>query len=730
MALKKIELRPGIYKEGTKYSNQGGWYSCDKVRFRNGLPEKIGGWVQNNTNAFGTYNPFEGICRSLISWSDLTGQSYIGLGTSSKYYVLTGGTYVDITPIRRTVTLDPNPMSSLAGSNLLSINDVDSGANAGDWVTVSGVDEVSPGYAFGNIPIAKINTEFKVQSTVTSSTTLSAGAIEAFNGQPTLRITWTNHGLSSGNFITLNIGAAIAGIPEASIDGVRAVTVIDVNTFTVVAGANATSDGFSVGPCVANAYNVIVALDVDPTTITTAVGGGSTVQLEYQISAGLNTVVSGTGWGAGPWSRGGWGSSYISPNPTSTALRLWSQDNYGQDLVICVRDGAIYYESQASIATATRAVNITSLSGADACPIIAREICVTGARNVLAFGCNAYLETDQNPMLIRWSASENIADWHVRSDNDAGDILLSSGSKIITQIQTKQEVIVWTDIAVFSVKYVGSPFFYGSDQVGYGTSIIGPNAKIAVDDTVYWMGNSAFYVYNGRMEQIPCSVKDYIFSDINQGQGEKVYCGSNVSIGEVWWFYPSSNATENDRYVTYNYNDKVWFVGTMARSAWLDFAVNGLPIATTPYAFGEDQSLLLNHEVGTDDGEFIPSQPMQAYITSSPFEIGDGDSMMFVRQVYPDITFRGSNASNDIPPTVLFDIKGYNYPGEAVSQTDDTEIVNTGYPVDVFTPQISLRLRARSVTMSIYSGASGQVGLGVAWRLGIPRLEMRTDGRR
>lgn len=730
MALKKIELRPGIYKEGTKYSNQGGWYDCDKVRFRNGLPEKIGGWVQNNTNSSGSYNPFEGICRSMISWSSLTGQGYIGLGTSSKYYVLSGGEYIDITPIRRTVTLANNPISTVADSNLVSINDVDNGASAGDWVTISGVEEVSPGYAVGNIPIDKINTEFKIYATVTSTKILGAGDIETQNLSDILTITWTNHGLMQGNFITLNTSSAINGIPEVSIDGPRVVTVIDVNTFEVTAGAAATSDGFNINPCSATASNIVVEVDVDPTTITSDVGGGAAVVLEYQISAGLNIEVSGSGWGAGTWSRGSWGSSYVDPNPTAAALRLWSQDNYGQDLVICVRDGAIYYEQQAGIATGTRAVNITDLAGADACPVVAREVCVTGARNVLAFGCNAYLETAQNPMLIRWSASENIADWRVRSDNDAGDILLSSGSKIITQTQTKQEVIVWTDVAVFSVKYVGSPFFYGSDQVGYGTSIIGPNAKIAVDDTVYWMGSSAFYVYNGRMEQIPCSVKDYVFSNINQGQGHKVFCGSNVSIGEVWWFYPSSTAEENDRYVTYNYNDKIWFVGTMERSAWLDFADNGLPIATTPYIFGENQSLLLNHEVGTDDGELIPPQPMQAYITSSPFEIGDGDSMMFVRQVYPDITFRGSTASNDIPPTVLFDIRGYNYPGEAVSQTDDTEIVNTGYPVDEFTPQISLRLRARSITMSIYSGASGQVGLGVSWRLGIPRLEMRTDGRR
>jgi hypothetical protein len=735
MALKKIELRPGIYKEGTKYSNQGGWYDCDKVRFRGGLPEKLGGWVQNNTNA-GSYNPFEGTCRALISWGSLAGETYIGLGTSSKYYVQVGtaGAYADITPIRYVSTLASNAISTYAGTPLVSFNDPSNGSQTLDWLTISGVTVV-----FGGIPLTVINDEYQIVDLIEYHVTLAAGSMSAKPADGTkITITSAAHGLMNGSMVSFNGSTGFAGIGSASINGLRQVTFIDVDTFSINADVAASSTATNSTNFLADASNVVISIPIDPAfPRTTAVGGGSATSISYQISAGLDVTVSGTGWGAGTWGRNGWGSAYVDPSPAAATLRLWSHDNYDQDIVMCIRDGPIYYDALADI-TATppvRAQDIVNIVGQSACPSVAREVCITGANNVIAFAPNPQFETVQDPMMIRWSASNNIADWDTTvTTNDAGSLRLSAGSRIITQIQTKQEVVVWTDIAMYSMKAIGSPYYYGVDQIGNGTSIIGPNAKSAVDDVVYWMGATAFYVYNGRISQIPCSVKDYVFSDINQSQNNKVCSGTNVSLGEVWWFYPSADSTENNRYVVYNYIDQLWFIGTLERTAWLDFAINGSPVAAGPYPLNKLQGLLYNHEVGNDDGDLITPRAMLSYIESSPFEIGDGDSMAFVRQVYPDITFRNSTYNETNPPSVVFLIEGYNYPGEALSQFDSADIIS-GTPVSLlvttYTPQISLRLRARSVSMSIYSGTQDdQSGLGVAWRLGIPRLEMRTDGRR
>lgn len=629
MALKKIELRPGVYREGTQYSNQGGWYDCNKIRFRSGLPEKMKGWIKNSTTQF------IGICRALIAWSTLYSQNYLGLGTTSKYYVQksSGGDFIDITPIRRTVTLGIN---SMACTNLLTtvvITDNANGAGTGDYVTITGAT------TFGGIPAVDLNKE-------------------------------------------------------------QIITAVTLNTITITVATAATS---------------------------TTTGGG-TPTLAYQISTGLDTVITGDGWGAGPYSRDTWGSAYGSIT-VSQQLRLWSHDTYGEDLIICVRDGGIYYETQAEIETSTVAVPVRAkslaevnallpvpYSGFNVPPSVCREIAVSGARNVVAFACNPYGDTTQDGLLIRWCTSEDIVDWQPRSDNDAGDTRISTGSQIITQIHTKQEIVIWTDISMHSLRYVGPPDTFSLERLGYGTSIIAPNAKAAVDDTVYWMGDTAFYVYNGRIGQLACTVKDYVFTNMNQSQAGKIFCGTNLALGEVIWFYPSTSSTELDSYVTYNYIENIWYYGTLSRSAWLDFASDGLPIAT-----GTD-SYLYNHEIGYDDGSTNPAVAIEAYIESSPFEIGDGDSMMFVRQIYPDLTFRDSTATT---PTATFTLTAYNYPGAGPTQPDTAPVTGVENTITQFTQQVSLRMRGRSAAMKISSS-----DLGVSWRLGVPRFEMRTDGRR
>ncbi len=711
MALQKIQLRPGIFREGTRYSNQGGWYDCDKIRFRSGLPEKMKGWVLNNNQMF------EGTCRSLIQWSSLTAQNYIGLGTEKKYYVLYDNSYVDITPVVRTVTLAANQMSATNGSNRVYIRDVDNEAVVGDYVTISGAT------TFAGIPVGDLNKEQTIVTVTNLTKTLGSTDMSATNGSQNLVITWANNNLAVGHYVTITGATGFAGIPTGDINTTHVITAVATNTITVVVATAATSDATGGGAATLTVNDI--GINVATAATSTAVGGG-TPTLAYQLSVGLDTVVDGPGWGAGPWggpitdeypSGVGWGESYGNITITQQ-LRLWTNDNYGQDLIINPRGGGIYYEAQSDIEAGNRAVNITTFETPSYAPTLSQSVAVFGpTRNVIAFGCNPYDDNVQDPMLIRWSASENPGDWQPRADNDAGDFRLAAGSQFITHQETKQEIVIWTDIAVFSMRYVGPPFTFGLEQLGYGTSIIGPNAKVAVDDRVYWMGATAFFGYAGRIEQIPCAVKQYVFSDLNYNQAAKITCGTNVALGEVIWFYPSLNAQEVDRYVTYNYIENVWYYGSLARTAWLDFADQGLPIAT-----GADNKLY-NHEIGYDDGSTDPVTPINAYIQSSPFEIGDGDSMMFVRQIYPDVTFVESTTPQ---PSATFTLLAQNYPGAPEGeQTDSATAQAVATELNEFTQQVSMRLRGRAAAMRVES-----TGTGVAWRLGVPRFEMRTDGRR
>lgn len=737
MALQKIQLRPGIWREGTRYSNQGGWYDCDKIRFRSGLPEKMKGWVPNTIDGNGDAVSFTGTCRSLFSWSTLAGQNYIGLGTSSKFYVLYGS-YYDITPIVRTVTLAANSISTVNGSNNIFIRDFDNGASAGDYVNISNATTV------GGINATYINSALtasgSVIAAVLNQTVNPSGTpIETTALSTTVTVTWPSNSLQNGNFVNItDVGAAVGGIPAANLMGTFQVSNVTTDTFEITSAVAASSApaGDATGGAGATLNVADIMITVGGTAASSTAVGGGTPTLNYQLSTGLNTVSAGDGWGAGPygWPQTttvtgtivpavGWGEAY-NVETISQALRLWSQDNYGQDLIINPRGGGIYYETLDEIDAGDRATNIVDLTGANSCPTVAQEICVFGpASNVIAFACNPYASQNQDPMTIRWSAAQNILDWQPRADNISGEIRLSAGSVFITKVETKQEIVIWTDTAMFSMRWVGFPDIYLADQIGSGTSIMGPNAKAVVDDRVYWMGATAFYGYSGRIEQIPCSIKDYIFSRLNISQAALVTCGTNLALGEVIWFYPSGTSTEVDSYVTYNYLENIWYYGSLARTAWLDFAVDGLPIATG------DDNVLYQHEVGYNDGSTNPASPIEAYIESSPFEIGDGDSFAFVRQIYPDLTFDNSTVDQ---PTATFTLTGYNYPGAPPTSgppsgfnPDTAPVTSVVSEMNQFTQQLSLRLRARSVTMRLSSDGSG-----VAWRLGVPRFEMRTDGRR
>jgi hypothetical protein len=637
MTLTKLQFRPGINKETTSYSNEGGWFDMDKMRFRAGFPEKIGGWVRLGLKSF------LGTCRALHSWRTISLDNYLGLGTNIKYYIEEGEGYYDITPIRATTAAGDVTFAATDGSSTLTVTDTAHGAIAGDFVTFSGA--VSLG---GQITAAVLNQEYR---------------INAVTGSDTYTIT----------------ARAVASVAEITVDGQYTPT-------PVVADASDSNNG------------------------------GAAVVGAYQINVGLDTAIFGNGWGAGTWSRGTWGSA-ASVNALTDTLRIWTHDNFGEDLVINVYNGGIYYWDASSGLTA-RAVPLTSLSGASNPPTVAAKVIVSDVdRHVIAFGCNPLGSSTQDPLLIRFSDQENAADWTPTTSNTAGDLLVGSGSRIVTAVETRQQILVLTDISVHAMQYLGPPFTFGISMLAEGTTVAGPNAAVAVDDSVFWMGQTEFYIYNGSVQKLPCSVRDYVFSDFNANQIENVYCSTNTSFAEIWWFYPSANSSVIDRYVVFNYEQNIWYYGTMTRSAWLDRGVVGFPVAA-----GID-GYLYYHENGFDDGSTNPPAPINAYIESSQFDIADGNNFSFVSRLIPDITFRNSTATS---PSVVFTMKARNFPGGAYLQDDNETVTKTAStPVEQFTNQVYVRLRGRSMALRVESLMTG-----IGWRLGSTRVDIRPDGRR
>jgi hypothetical protein len=642
MPLTKLQFQPGINRETTSYSNEGGWFDCDKVRFRFGYPEKIGGWERQSGRSF------LGTCRGLIPWTALDSSAYIGVGTHLKYYINEGGAYNDITPLRETTAAGDVTFAATNGSSTITVTDSNHGAVEDDFVTFSGA--VSLG---GNITADVLNQEYQVATVVNS------------------------------NSYTIEARTAGTTINDITVDGALVPTPV-------------LADGSDTG------------------------NGGSSTVGAYQINAGLDTVVAGNGWGAGTWGRGTWGSG-TTLTATTDVLRIWSHDNFGEDLIYNVRDGGVYYwDKSTSSAPFTRGVALSDLSGADAgTPTVAKQVLVSDRdRHVIAFGCDAVNNIGvQDPLLIRFSDQETPTEWIPTATNTAGDLRIGTGSEIVTAVETRQQILVITDQSVHAMQYLGPPFTFGINLISENTTIIGPMGAIAVDDTVYWMGAEEFYVYNGSVQRLPCSVRDYVFSDFNDDQAEKVSAAINSADGEVWWFYPSANSDVIDRYVIFNYQQQLWYYGTLDRSVMIDRGLNPYPIAA-----GLDGYLYL-HEITNDDGSTTPASPIEAYIESSQIDIADGDNFAFIRRLIPDITFRDSTAAS---PHVDFTIKARNFPGGNYLQSDDATVTKTAsVPVEQFTDQVHIRLRGRSFAVRLSSDSTG-----VAWRLGSPRLDIRQDGRR
>ena len=629
MPLTKLQFRPGINRETTSYSNEGGWFDCDKIRFNFGLPQKLGGWEKY------TSSTYLGTARRLHNWIALDGSNYLGVGTHLKYYIEEGGNFNDITPIRVTTSAGDVTFSATNGSTTITVTDTSHGAQENDFVTFSGA--VSLG---GVITASVLNQEYQVVS-----------------------------------------------VPTA-------------NTFTITASVAANSSD-------------------------TGNGGGSVVGT-YQINVGLDTQVGGTGWGAGAWGDDGWGSA--STVATSSELRTWSHDNFGEDLIINPIDGAIYYWDRTNNLT-TRAVLLNTLSGTKtSIPTIAKQVMVSDIdRHVIAFGCDGLNSSNtandgngtQDPLLIRFSDQEDPLVWYPAATNTAGDLRIGSGSKFVQAVETKREILVYTDTSLHSLRFIGPPFTFGIQQLASNITIVSSKSAVAVEDVVFWMGNDNFYLYSGQTQPIPCTVRDKVFLDFDYEQEEKVVAGVNSQWGEVFWFYPSlSNSLgnggtgENDKYVVYNYIEKVWYFGSLSRTAWMDRGLRTYPLAASA-------GYLYNHEFGEDDD----GSAMTSFIESSQIDIADGEQFSLIRRVIPDFTFDGSSSN---APVVSLTLKARNAPGGNYLQTQSKDTTRTATtPVEQFTNVLNMRLRGRSFALRVDS-----TDLGVRWKIGSPRVDLRQDGRR
>ena len=619
MPLQKLLFKPGVNRETTRYAAEEGWFDCDKVRFRGGLPEKIGGWQPLSSYTF------LGLCRSLHSWVTLSNQKLLGVGTNLKFYLEKGGLYYDITPER----------------------------------TPSGVSLTNP--------------------------------FATTSGSTTVTVTDANGGYVNGDFVTFSGASAVGGL---TLNGEFQITYLTGNTYTIESATAASSS---------------------------ATGGGS-VTAKYQINVGPEIEVPLVGWGAGGWNQGTWGNGIET---ATDSLRIWSQSNFGEDLIFGPRNGAVYYwDASNADGLNGRAVVLSAISGASNTPTVQNFILVSDiSQFVFCFGANTIGSAVQDPLLIRWSDQANAAQWTPGATNQAGDIKLSKGSQIVTALQSRQEVLVWTDAAMYALQYLGGALVWGSQLLGENISIASQNSAAYSDGVAYWMGRDSFYMYDGRVKNLRCDLKRYIFNDFNFDQIDQVFAGTNEGFDEIWWFYCSANSTTIDKYVIYNHALDVWYDGTLARSAWLDSGTRAHPVAAT-YS-----NNLVMHEDGVDDNVTGTNTAISSFITSAQFDIQDGNSFSFIRRILPDVTFDGSTADS---PSVTMELlplqssgSGYNSPLSEGGSNSAAVTRSAIVPVEAFTDQVYTRVRGRQLSIKIESG-----DVGVTWQLGAPRLDIRPDGRR
>lgn len=705
MPLKKLLFKPGVNRENTRYTNEGGWYESDKIRFRQGTPEKIGGYEKLSPATF------LGTCRRLWNWVSLGGVNYLGVGTNLKYYIESGGAYYDITPLRTfdsTGTLT-NPFTTTNASADVSVADTAHGLAVGDVVFFENAAAV------GGVPADELNTRHVVKSvtdannyvievvTPASSSATGGGTVDFqyysytrilngpfdTDGTTTVTVNHTGHGASAGDFVTFSNASTVDGLDLNQ--EFQITEVIDADTYTITTATAATG--------------------------TTTGGGGSSVEAQYQIPVGAATQVPTEGWSVGAWGVGAWGigsSAFVQ-------LRLWNHHNFGEDLVYCPRGDTLYYWSVADNTLAGRGVAVETLLGANNVPTAVNSLIISDvSRFVLCFGTNELNSVVLDPMLIRWSDQESVLDWTPSATNQAGSLRLSAGSEIVTQLQSRQEILVWTDTALYALQYVGAPIVWGSTILADNISIIGPNAVAVGAGVVYWMGNGKFYKYDGRVQTLRCDLRQFIFQDFNMLQNLQVFAGSLEEFNEIWWWYCTNESEVPDRYVVYNYAEDVWYYGNLTRYAWIDKSTRDYPVAAL-------SDKLAYHEVGVDDVTNTEPVAIEAYIESAEFDLEDGDRFGFVYRLLPDITFRGSTAAS---PTATFTMypmtnAGSGY-GQSIGGSESATVTRSvSVPVEQFTGQIYTRVRGRQMVLRV-----GSTDLGVTWQLGAPRMDIRPDGRR
>ena len=643
MSFIKLQFKPGVNRDQTDYSNEGGWRECDKIRFRSGYPEKLGGWLKSAPD------PFIGYCRQMLNWVTSFSDDMLAMGTDVKVYIEIAGNYYDITPLRDTNPVLDTPdtdncINTTNGQAKVRVNlgAVAHGAQTGDYVTVSGVTG---------------------------------------SGSPS------------------NIG----GIPITQINGNYPITVVDAYIFTYDVSTSATS--------------------------SVASSGGSAIELEFELSPGYAISVLGYGWGTATWGRGTWGTG--SAYPIALQQRDWWFDNFDNDLVMNYRNGEGYWWARGTTddpttALATRAISLSDYAAAEgytaaSVPIKIMQLLVSQQdRHLIAFGAVPFGSVDPDdfdPMLIRWADQDTPGDWTPTQTNTAGDLRVSRGSRIIRAMPTRQEILIWTDSHLYTLQFLGTTDVFGLQEYADNISIMSPRSMATAANTTYWMGQDKFYAYTGRVETLPCTLRNHVFNDFNLQQAEQVVCGTNEQWNEIWWFYPTSDSDYNNAYVVYNHLERIWYYGYIPRTAWLDTAIRYYPQAANTTG-GENDGYLYSHELGVNDDVL----PMDSYIQSSDFDLDDGDQFMLTRRIIPDISFDGSTAAS---PEVTLTVRPRNFPGSNFSAdpADTQRVIETS--VGAYTDQVFVRARARQMALKVASDE-----LGVQWQLGAPRLDARPDGRR
>jgi len=642
----KLQFKPGVNRDQTDYSNEGGWWECDKIRFRSGYPQKLGGWVKS------TPMTFIGVCRQMWNWVTTYSDNLLALGSNAKVYIEAGGYYYDITPLR-----DTNPT------------------------------------------LTTPDTDNCVYTTNSSSTVVIALG--------------TPHNAETGDYVDIsgvaNTGDAIGGIPIAEINGDHSVTVINSTAFSFGTDTIASS--------------------------TVSGSGGTSITIDFEVGVGNAIPTAGYGWGVGTWGRDAWGLG-TTGEPINFPQRDWWLDNFDNDLALNIRNGEGYWwvrgtDSDPANALTTRAIRLSDYADdqgfdAGAVPVQIGQLLVSQQdKHLIALGAVPFGSTDAadfDPLLIRWASQDSPGQWTPTDTNSAGDLRVSRGSKIVRGLPSRQEILIWTDASLYTLQFTGTTDVFALQEYASNISIASPRAVATAADITYWMGRNKFYAYTGRVETLPCTLRDHVFNNINAAQAGQIVCGTNEEWNEVWWFYPTADSDFNNAYVVYNHLERIWYYGNIERTAWLDTPLRDYPVGANSTLIDGGNStgpgILYDHETGLDDD----TGPMVSYILSSDFDLGDGDRLMLTRRMIPDLDFAGSTAAE---PEATLELRGRNFPGNPSSDNseDNARVIQT--TVGAYTSQVFLRVRARQMAIKIQTA-----DLGVNWQLGDPRLDLRPDGAR